>query len=61
MTIKSVFTNEGNEDNGAAEVNDLQKQKTGTSADKELIEAEVATTESEIKEQGEMCSEKNND
>ena len=23
MTIKSVFTNEGNADNGAAEVNDL--------------------------------------
>lgn len=57
MTIKSVFTNEGNEDNGAAEVNDLVE--VAATVDCEENKEKLATKKDE--EDGDEASGQNND
>ena len=47
MTIKSVFTNEGNEDDGSSEVNDLSTDTNSENVEENSTDAEqeVVSTE----------------
>lgn len=45
MTVKSVFTNEGNEDNGASEVKTATPSTEGTTIETATAESEIAVTE----------------
>ena len=44
MTVKSVFTNEGNEDNGASEVKTATPSTEGTTIETATAESEIAVT-----------------
>lgn len=44
MTIKSVFTNEGNEDNGSSEVKKEESKQEAEEVKETIVEQEIATT-----------------